>query len=181
VLGRKLERDLAPSTEEYVASITASLARYFLALDRSVALSVNGRHPERLAPDRGARQLGKIMESMALMRADGKLGFDAYVSNQARYLTRGSTVVLVTPSTDYKIAFAVNTLIRLGLRPVVVLLEAQSFGGTKGSESLMETIMASGAPAILVAEGDDLAGALSVSSRGQLPRSLFKAASLRNG
>jgi uncharacterized protein (DUF58 family) len=157
---------LPPSTEEYEASITASLGRYFLRQGRAVGLTSCGTMevPHVLSPDRGGRQLGKILEAMALLRTDGEVSISALVMTQARYLPRGSTVILITPSTEEDVVTAADFLLRLGLRPVAVLLDAASFGGPPGTDTLARTVAALGVPVCRVANGADLETALSAES-----------------
>lgn len=154
---------LPPSTEEYAVTIAASLARYFLQNGRAVGLVSCGQShsPSVLPPDRGGRQLGKILEAMALLHADGNLPISALVSAQAQHLPRGSTVILITPSPQEEVAVTVDHLVRLSLRPVVVLLDAASFGGPPGTRALAETITELGAPVRVVANGADVGAALS--------------------
>ncbi|MDY7076254.1 MAG: DUF58 domain-containing protein [Chloroflexota bacterium] len=160
------EIKLPPSTEEYAVSIAASLGRYFLRHGRAVGLVSCGHsmsyRPNVLPPDRGGRQLGKILEAMALLRAEGALSILALVAAQARHLPRGSTVILITPSTQEDVALAVDHLLRLGLRPVVVLLDAASFDGPPGTKSLAATIAGRGVPVCQVSNGADLGTALSI-------------------
>ena len=158
---------LPPSTEEYAVSIAASLGRYFLRRGRAVGLVSCGQLqvPEVLPPDRGGRQLGKILEAMALLRAKGSVSIAALVVAQARRLPRGSTVILITPSVDESVAVAVDQLLRLGLRPVVVLLDAASFGGSSGTTELERTIAGQGVTVRRVENGIDLETALSFESR----------------
>ena len=158
---------LPPSTEEYAVSITASLGRHFLRRGRAVGLVSCGQSqvPEVLPPDRGGRQLGKILEAMALLRAEGEISISALVVAQARHLPRGSTVILITPSVEGSVAAAVDQLLRLGLRPVVVLLDAASFGGAPGTNDLMTTIAGMGVIVRRVENGIDLGTALSFESR----------------
>lgn len=156
LLSKKVDNKLAPSTEEYGATITASLARYYLQQDRSVGLMAAGKSPDILPVDRGSRQLGKIMEILALLRTNGDIPYAGFVSGQARHITRGSTIVLITPSTNQEIALLVDQLLRLGLRPIVALINAEGFGGPTGSKELGAAIQAFGVPQILVNEGDDL-------------------------
>jgi uncharacterized protein (DUF58 family) len=157
---------LPPSTEEYAASIAASLGRYFLRQGRAVGLMSCGATevPYVLSPDSGGRQLGKILEAMALFRADGEVSVSALVMTQARYLPRGSTVILITPSTEEDVVSAADFLLRLGLRPVTVLLDAVSFGGPPDTEILARAVAALGVPVCQVANGDDLGTALSAES-----------------
>lgn len=158
---------LPPSTEEYGVSIVASLGRYFIRRGRAVGLvsCSQAQSPEVLPPDRGARQLGKILEAMAILHAGGDLPISALVAAQAQHLPRGSTVVLITPSVQQEVALTADHLLRLGLRLVVVLLDAASFGGLPGTESLARTIAGLGVPQYIVTNGVDLATALSLELR----------------
>ena len=174
MLGTRMDRKLVPSTEEYMASIAASIARYFLAQDRTLALKISGRFPNDLAPDRGARQSSKIMESMALFKADGSETFSAYVLNQARFLPRGSTVVLISPAVNGKTEFMIDALQRLGLRPLMILLDAASFGGESGSQELFQRIEAIKIPVMLIKEGDDLGAVLNSAHDFQFVSKFFR-------
>jgi uncharacterized protein (DUF58 family) len=172
-LFRPLEEiGLAPSTEEYGATIAASLARYYLRRGRAVGLVTGGHSIEVLPPDRGGRQLGKILESLAILRAEGTLPISALVTGQARHLPRGSTVVLVTPSVREDIVLVVDQLIRLGLRPVVVLLVAETFGGAPGTERLVAGLGTLGISLTQVSKDDDIGEALSTAGAlvGELSR-----------
>ncbi|HID62525.1 MAG TPA: DUF58 domain-containing protein, partial [Anaerolineae bacterium] len=53
--------ELAPSTEEYAVTITASLAKHFLVRDRAVGLVTYAQQREVIPADRGERQLSKIL------------------------------------------------------------------------------------------------------------------------
>ena len=65
----KFEFTLPPSTEEYGVSAAASITRFFLRKGRSVGFISSGQVLTMIPPDRGGRQLGKILESLALLRA----------------------------------------------------------------------------------------------------------------
>ncbi|HET90682.1 MAG TPA: DUF58 domain-containing protein [Chloroflexi bacterium] len=163
-----VEVTVPPSTEEYAATVAASLGRYFLQRGRAVGLVSCGQHrsPTVLPPDRGARQLGKILEAMALLRAEGELSISALVSAQAQHLPRGSTVVLITPSIEEEVGLTVDHLVRLGLRPVAVLLDAASFSGPPGTKALATTIASLGVPVRRVENGADIGMALSLDFSG---------------
>jgi uncharacterized protein (DUF58 family) len=159
------EIQLPPSTEEYGVSIAASLARHFIRRDRAVGLvfyqhSSRGT-PEVLPPDRGGRQLGKILEALAPLQAEGDLSISALMTARAQHIPRGSTVVMITPSVESEVALAADLLSQRGLRPLVVLLEAASFGGPQGTRELADAVAALGVPVCVVSKGDDLLTALS--------------------
>jgi len=155
--------EIPPSTEEYAVSIAASLGRYYLQRGRAVGLTSLGRpqSPGVLPPDRGGRQLGKILEALAILRAEGDLPISALAKAQGHNLPRGSTVVLITPSVHEDVPLTVDYLLRRGLRPVVVLLDAASFGGPPGTAALAATIRALGVPVCRISNSTDLESALS--------------------
>ncbi len=153
---------LAPTTEEYEVSIAASLARYFLRRGRAVGFVGTGQQMSLIPPDRGGRQLGKILEALAMLRADGDLPLRGLVETQARHLPRGSTAILITPTVRDDTVLVFDYLSRRGLRPVAVLLEAASFGGEPGTDGLIEKIRLLGVPTRRVANGDDLGQSLSL-------------------
>jgi uncharacterized protein (DUF58 family) len=157
---------LAPSTEEYSVSISASLARYFLQLGRAVGLVSMARNYTMLPPDRSGRQLGKILETLAMMKADGDLPLSSWVETEARHLTRGSIVILITPSVRPSIAYLADRLNHMGLRPVLILLDASSFGKPLGSEEIFAQVKHLGIPAYRVAYSDNLEAALSAGPGG---------------
>jgi uncharacterized protein (DUF58 family) len=156
---------LPASTEEYAVSIAASLARYYLRLGRAVGLSSAGQSLQVLPSDRGGRQLGKVLESLALLRATGKLPLPGLIEAQARHLPRGSTVILITPSYHDDVVRSADLLLRRGLRPVVVLLDATTFGGYHSNKNLIPSLEALSIPVRSVAFGEDLAVSLSAPTR----------------
>lgn len=152
---------LPPSTEEYSASIAASLARYYIRMKRAVGLVSRGENPVLLPSDRGGRQLIKILESLALWKADGDLPLLGLIEAQAQNIPRGSTVILVTPSTEKEIELATDYLVRRGLRPIVVLLDAKTFGGAESTEAVQEGLRIQNIPVRVIRCGDNLETSLS--------------------
>lgn len=157
---RMVRFELPPSTEEYGVCITASLARAYLRRGRAVGLVCAGRHLTLLPPDRGGRQLGKILEALALLQAKGNLPLRGLVEVQVKHMVRGSTVVLVTPSVNPDLTLTVDYLLQRGLKPVAVLLEAETFGGKPGTRELGDGLCALGVPVCIIPNGADLEVAL---------------------
>ena len=161
---KQQDAELIPATQEYAATVAASLGRYYLRRGRAFALVTGGQTVDIIPPDRGPRQFGKILESLALWDANDELPFAALVAGQARHLPRGSTVVLVTASPSREIPAAADQLVRLGLRPVVVLLDASSFGADWKIDDQEATLRGLGIPVTRIARGDDIGVALSLTS-----------------
>lgn len=120
---------LPPETEEYGISAAASLARLSLRRGRSVGLVAAGQQLTLIAPDRGGRQLGKILEALALLKASGTMPLRTLVESQVKHIMRGSTVILITPSANRDTSILVDFLTQRGLRPVLILVDPSSFGG----------------------------------------------------
>jgi uncharacterized protein (DUF58 family) len=158
---RKKPFNLPPASIEYAVTAAASLARYYLQNGRAVGFVSAGQVLRVLPSDRGGRQLGKILESLALLQADGSLPLQGLIEAQARHLPRGSTVVLITPSASDAVVQGADLLLRRGLRPIVVAINAATFGGYFNSEALVATMRVMSVPVCSVSEGDDLTEVLS--------------------
>ena len=158
---KKFQLQLPPSTLEYAVTIAASLARFYLHHGRSVGLVSAGQSLQVLPSDRGGRQLGKVLEALALLQADGNLPLQGLVEAQARHLPRGSTVILITPSASDAVYQIADLLMRRGLRPVTVLLDSATFGGYFSSEVVESQLKALRVPCCRVIEGADLSAVLS--------------------
>jgi cellobiose-specific phosphotransferase system component IIB len=105
--------------------------------------------------------LGKILEALSLTQANGDLPLHALIETQVKHMVRGSTVVLVTPSTSREVAVMLDFLIQRGLKPILVLIDSASFGGPPGTEQLAAGINLLSVPYRLVKNEMDLSTALS--------------------
>jgi uncharacterized protein (DUF58 family) len=158
---KRFKFEMPPVTIEYSVTAAASLARYYLQRGRSVGLAYADQTVRILPSDRGGRQLGKILEALALVQAEGDMPLQGLVEAQARHLPRGSTVVLITPSTADGVYRTVDLLVRRGLRPVVVLIDAATFGGYFSTQRVVESLKMMNVPFCQVQEGQDLGAVLS--------------------
>jgi len=147
---------LEPSTEEYAVVAAASVARFFTRRKRSVGLVAYGHRRELIQADRGERQLGKIMETLAVLRAEGAMPFSEVLSIEAGRLPRGATIVAISPSVLQSWVEIALSLDRSGRHVVAMLVDAASFGGRFGADVFRERLMAFGVPAILLRNGDSL-------------------------
>jgi uncharacterized protein (DUF58 family) len=157
---------LPPSTEEYGVSVAASLAQYFIRRDRSLGLITYGQAREVVQPDRGERQLTKIMETLAVFRAQSKVRFQEALNLESQRLPRWAALILITASWDTRWVVSAQALKRHGLRMVAVVINPSTFGGAHDNAGLAETLAISGIPAYRVNNGDDLLAALTVGGRG---------------
>jgi uncharacterized protein (DUF58 family) len=159
--GRRPEFKLPPSSLEYSISITASLAHYFIAQRRAVGYASAGQAFNVHHAERGERQEGKILETLAFVKADGNLSIAALVAAQASQLPQGSTAILITPTTRPDLLQAVDDLQRRYLRPVVILLDIETFGGMRGTQKIAQSLRERRVPVCVIACDANLAQALS--------------------
>lgn len=155
---------LPPSTEEYGVTIAASLAQFFIRRGRSVGLAAYGQSREVTQPDRGERQLTKLLETLAVFRSRGKMRFHDALAIESDQMPRGASVILITSSWDMRWVIAAQALKRRGLRMAAVVLNPASFGGVHDNAELVGALWAVGISAYQVNNGDDLASALTVGS-----------------
>ncbi len=143
---RDIKIKLPPSTGEFSISAAASIARHYLRRGRAVGLVTAGQFMGLLPPDRGERQLGKILESLALLRMEGEIPLRGLIETQAKHITRGSTIIVITPSVSDDIILIFDFISRRGLRPIAVLLDSVTFGGPEGTANLIERTKTMGIP-----------------------------------
>jgi uncharacterized protein (DUF58 family) len=158
---RRPDIELDPSTEEYIITIAASVAQHFVYKDRAVGMMAYAQDREVMQPDRGHRQLTKMLETLAMVRAEGDLPIGQLLLGEGERLGRGVTMVVITPSIDRHWIAAARDVRRRGVTIIAVLLDPASFGGPEGAENTMAELQASRIPAYLVRNGDNLSESLS--------------------
>jgi uncharacterized protein (DUF58 family) len=161
LFNRKPKLKLPPSTVEYSISIAASLAHYFIRQRRAVGYVSAGQTFTILPADRGERQESKILETLAFVEANGNVSISALASMQASQLPRRSTVILITPTTRTDLLQAIDDLLLRSLYPVVVLLNAQTFGASASTEVIINALRERRVPVCNIACDADLSTALS--------------------
>ena len=161
IFGRRPKFELPPSTLEYAVSIAASLAHYYIEQRRAVGLVTVSRQYQIIPAERSERQEGKILETLAFIEADSELSIAGLVAAQAGQLPPGSSAILVTPTVKPELMAAIDDLQRRNLRPVVVLLIADSFNGEAGGEKLYTTLYERNIPVCRIYCGADLSYELS--------------------
>jgi uncharacterized protein (DUF58 family) len=153
--------ELPPTTEEYAVSAAASVARHFLGQGKSVGLLAHGQRRVVLRPDRGERQLHKILGHLAVLRARGHTGFAELLSLEGHEFTRHATLIAITPATTLQWVDALRQLRMRGVASLAIVIEASTFG-TAAAPSLAtaSSLAANGIPSRLVKCGGDMAAAL---------------------
>ena len=158
------EYQLPDSTEEYAVTIAASLARHFIRHDRAVGLLGYGQTHQMIQPDRGERQMNRLLETLAVLRAEGQVAIEDVLDAESQTFPRGTTVIVVSPTFRESLATAVRQLSRRGLNFVTILVEPNSFGGFHSAEPLATLMQSANLVTYLIRCGDDISAALSSTS-----------------
>lgn len=154
----------AESTEEYAVHAAASIARHALDRNRAVGLIAWGQRREVIPPEREARQLYKILEALAELRAYGSASLAEALSAESARFGRNCTLVVITPSPDERWVTGVQHLLYRGVRIVAVLIDAQSFGGGRSNEPVRMRLAELRVPTYAWGRGQSLAAALGQSA-----------------
>lgn len=153
------------STEEYGVKIAASLARHYISQGRGVGLVAVAGQRYVLQPDRGQRQLTKILEELAVIRANGTASIAAVLATESDRCSRDAALLVVTPSLDERWPGALRHHRERGIHAGAVVLEPGTFGEADNALLLIGTLASNGIPSILVKQGDDLGRALTEGAR----------------
>lgn len=147
------------STEEYVVTIAASVARKAVDEGIPVGLLAAADRTYRLFPDNGEKRFWEVMEALALVRANGNVPLEQLVSQEMRHFSTTSLVVVITPCASPPVVASLRLLVGRGVATVAVLLDRASFGD--GSPLRPDSsLLAAGVQVHVVSRGQDLASAL---------------------
>ena len=150
--------ELPPSTEEYAVVIAASISEHFLTQNRAVGLVTyaDAHHREIAQSDRGERQLTRIYEMLAVTQAHGAIPLSEVLIAESMHLSRNSTAILVTPSTDPDWVYAARHLMARGVRAAAVLIDPGSFGMPYNATETEIELASNHIPHYVVRYGDRL-------------------------
>lgn len=125
---RKTKDFLLPQDSfEYAVSITASIAKYFLEKNLTVGFACSGEKVSVLPPEKGHRQLNKILESLASVRDIGSTPLEHLIEKQSKNISKGSAIILINASKVQSYEIIMETLRRRGFQVLTVVLDNATF------------------------------------------------------
>lgn len=156
MLKKRSDYQLPCDSFEYAVSIAASLADYFIKQRRSVGFSCSGKNIEILSSDKGERQLSKILEILTFINSDGDLPITGFIESNANYQYLGTTIIVITTSAAVELRDAAEIIKQRGLFPVIIILDAISFGGKGNATKVKENLLYSKIPIANLKYGDQI-------------------------
>ena len=115
---------------------------------------------EAVQPDRGERQLTRLLEILAVIEARGRLPMAEALAIDGPALARHTTLVVITPSTDNRWVTVLRGLRSRGVHGIAVFLAGRTFGPAPEWAPVLADLQASGLPGYVVKNGDDIPTAL---------------------
>ncbi len=152
---------IPPSTEEYTVVVAASLAEYFVNLERAVGFASYAPSREVHQPERGKRQITHIFETLAVARSLSSYSLAQMLRLETPYLTRGTTLILITSSLDPQWVTEAEIMSRRGMRPMCVFIDPATFVNGINSQEIRDQMRISRIPHIIIRHGENLSSALS--------------------
>lgn len=155
------EPRISESTEEYAVQAAASIMRHLIEKNRTVGLVAWGQHREVIPAERESRQIFKMLEALAVLRAHGVQPLAEVLAAESARFGRNCTLVIVTPSLDERWVASLQQLRYRGVRAAVVLVDPQSFGGWRDTLAVQQRLAELRTPTYLYRYGQRLEDALS--------------------
>ena len=153
--------ELEESTDEYAVSIAASLARKYLDAHLPAGLVAYGDQRYLIQAETGSGQLERIMEFLAMSKAEGAVSLDEVLATEEQLWGYHSSIVVITSSHRMEWVTALKQVTRRRVRVAVILLDGKSFGGIFDSTSVVPELYYAGIRPYGVRQGDSIPVALS--------------------
>ena len=151
---------IPPSTEEYGVVIAASLAKHFIDDERVVGYAAYTPYRQVFQPERGNRQLTRILEALASARSASKHRLKDMLSLETHLFTRGTSLMIITSSVNQDWIGEAQVLQRRGIRLICVYINPNTFSAEKDSKAIRGMLQLAKIPTIVISKGDDLTAAL---------------------
>ena len=131
------------STEEHGVIFAASIAAQGLKAEHPVGLAVNGRELSWIVPRRNEAQQRSLLKALAVA-APSEMSLHDYLRRMGQALGSHSSLLIVTANTDPEWTEALLPLMWRGITPNVFLLDPVSFGGSRETRSVTDTLQMMG-------------------------------------
>ena len=152
------------NTEELGVKVAASIVTRLLDMSMPVGLATDGDNTHVLRPDSSPSHLGRLMESLAVVRALGNTTLERFIYDLRPQLSRFNTLTVITPSRRTEWIPSLGVLRRQGVNVSVVYIDADSFDQRNESHGPLEFLALNEVPTYLVQRGQSINEALKTPS-----------------
>lgn len=152
--------ELPCSTFEYGVTAAASITKYFIEHNFGVGLITSSKQKQILVSDHGYRQLGRALDTLASIQADGDIPFGVFVGEYIKQINRGSTIIFISTLQNEEMISIIDLALARGLEPVYVWIQKTSFLAehkeTEGEDTIGEELTMRAVPVYPIQYGSDV-------------------------
>ncbi len=148
------------TTEEYSITIAASILKKFCDAGQQVGLIAQGSHYYFFPPRSGSPHAWRILETMAVMKADGHNPMSRLIDRAYEQLDQNSVAVIVSACTDEDLTESVIRIRKRGIEVTAILLDNFSFGGQSVPDQAAKLLRSVDIPTHIVKMGANLSETL---------------------
>ena len=142
------------STEEHAVKIVSSIAHQFIRDNRAVGFTAFSRGTRHLVePQKGLKQLWRILETLALVRASSEIPFDHFLRAAQHGFDRGTSLVAISPSSSPRWITSLTEFAHQSIHPLAIAIDASSFGAQPSNTNLQAQGAASGIRIVPITKG----------------------------
>jgi uncharacterized protein (DUF58 family) len=156
-----LSEPIPPSTEEYGISIAASIVSHFVDAERAVGFITYAPERTVFQPDRGHRQLTRILETLAVAQSQQNMSLQKILALEAPRISRSANLIIITSSIDSIWVKELQAATRRGIRATCIHLDPSTFGFSPESDTIRSQLQLARIPVLAIRNGDNLPVALS--------------------
>ncbi|MDA1129071.1 MAG: DUF58 domain-containing protein [Chloroflexi bacterium] len=164
-----VDLDDVNNTEELSVTVAASIIDRLMDQSMPVGLASNGDQDHIYRPDSSPEQRGRLMETLAEVRAQGKRPLQEFIYGVRPHLNQYNALTVVTSSVSAEWVASLADLRHQGVEIAVVLVDRSSFGSTEVMDGPLESLSANLIPVFMVKRGDALNDVLQAPVR-EIPR-----------
>jgi uncharacterized protein (DUF58 family) len=153
---RQTHYELPCSTFEYGVTAAASITKYFIEHNFGVGLITSNSQKQILVSDHGYRQLGRALDTLASLQADGDIPFGVFVGEYIKQINRGSTVIFISTLQNDEMISIIDLALARGLEPIYVWMKKASFLNEKKEDAILGELAVRAVPNYQIQYGADL-------------------------
>ena len=142
------------STEEYAVKIVSSIGHQFVRDNRAVGFTAFSRGTRYVVePQKGLKQLWRILEALALVKASSEVPFDQFLRSAQHGFDRGTSLVAISPSSSQLWIKTLTEFAHKSIHPLAIAIDASSFGNQPSNTHLQAQGANSGIRIVPITKG----------------------------
>ena len=145
--------DEVDNTEELAVTVAASLVNRLTELSMPVGLASNSPQTNLIRPDSSPSQISRLMEALAVMRAQGRVPLERFLYDLRPNLSRFNTLTVITASGRTEWVTALAQMRRQGVTVAAVYVDPVDFGAPPEVASPLEALFNNEIPTYVVHRG----------------------------